>query len=259
MYIGITERGDAGIDFSWEEQIRNYSVDGAVLITKKLSNEFIKRVSSLHVDGYKVMVHCTVTGYGGSRLEPNVPDYKTQLAMFKILLETFPKENCILRIDPIFPSEKGLQKIMEVCSQASRIGLFPIRTRISIFDEYNHVKKRLSDNGLHPLYGTKFQADEKQLNNTASCLANLAQQYNISFETCAEDTLAKTANEIFQNTCFVCGCISEKDLKIMNIPYELMEQNPQERKGCHCLSCKKELLSTKKRCPNGCLYCYWKD
>lgn len=31
MLIGITERGDAGVDFSWEDPIRNHEVDAAVL------------------------------------------------------------------------------------------------------------------------------------------------------------------------------------------------------------------------------------
>lgn len=40
MKIGITERGDAGIDFSWFDKLMEpgrTGFDGAVLITKKLS------------------------------------------------------------------------------------------------------------------------------------------------------------------------------------------------------------------------------
>ena len=42
MKIGITERGDAGLNFDWRDKLP--SVDGAVLITKCLNDDFIEAV-----------------------------------------------------------------------------------------------------------------------------------------------------------------------------------------------------------------------
>jgi len=39
-YVGITERGDAGIDFSWQHRL----LDVNILITKRLSKEFNIRI-----------------------------------------------------------------------------------------------------------------------------------------------------------------------------------------------------------------------
>lgn len=39
MRIGITERGDASIDYSWVDKVSN--IDGAILITKNLTDKFI--------------------------------------------------------------------------------------------------------------------------------------------------------------------------------------------------------------------------
>ena len=86
-------------------------------------------------------------------------------------------------------------------------------------------------------------------------VATLLNRYNHIFETCAEMYLSQYAN------CFEgSGCVGKKDLEIMGleIPNNLLK-NMQNRKGCHCLSCKTELLSCKNRCPHQCLYCYWKD
>ena len=101
--IGITERGDAGIDLSWTQKLGH--VEGAVLITKNITNEFISNVLHLNNIGHKLIVHCTCTGFGGTELEPNVPDYKIQLNRLKLLIDSgFPISQCVLRIDPIIPT-----------------------------------------------------------------------------------------------------------------------------------------------------------
>lgn len=48
-----------------------------------------------------IVVHCTCTGWGHTRMEPNVPDYKQQLSQMKKLIESgFPASRMVLRIDP---------------------------------------------------------------------------------------------------------------------------------------------------------------
>jgi len=66
------------------------------------------------------------------------------------------------------------------------------------------------------------------------------------FEACAEYTPHQL------------GCISQKDFDILGIQGKATPAGFQ-RKGCMCIAGKVELLNSKKRCPHGCLYCYWKD
>lgn len=40
LKIGITERGDAGLDFTWAQSLINHKVDGAILITKNINPTF---------------------------------------------------------------------------------------------------------------------------------------------------------------------------------------------------------------------------
>lgn len=264
--IGITERGDAGIDFSWEDALKNKSIDGAVLITKKLSFQFIERVVELQKEGYQVIVHAAITGWGGTRLEPNVCSYKESVSLLCSLIQAgYRKENCVLRIDPVFPTKNGVKRLEDVISYTADMALFPMRVRISVLDEYNHVKERFRKSGFHPIYGEAFQADTEQINTLAQALVRIALKYQIVFECCAETKLiqeverVKNSLGITQDICIAAGCISEKELKLMGIGDETYTKNPQNRSGCLCLSCKKELLKNKSRCPNGCLYCYWKD
>ena len=74
MKIGVTERGDAGIDFTWVNKLKNRTVDGAILITKNVNDTFIKNVMDLYKNGFtQIIVHCTCTGHGRTIIEPNVP------------------------------------------------------------------------------------------------------------------------------------------------------------------------------------------
>lgn len=249
MRIGITERGDAGINLAWLSKINQ--VDGMILITKNLTEMFKFHVLDLYNKGYKIIVHCTCTGYGNTALEPNVPDYKVQLNSLRDLIDRgFPAENCVLRIDPIFPSEKGLNRIKDVLNYFMSLNTGVTRIRVSIVDEYRHVKERYRQRGWTPLYGDNFGPSASQVNMVADTL----RQYSFIYETCAEQALSFTFSQ-----CLIQGCISNADLRIMGLPEIFMSENPQNRKGCHCLSCKTELLTERKPCLHQCVYCFWKD
>lgn len=202
-----------------------------------------------------IVVHCTCTGWGHTRMEPNVPDYKQQLAQMKKLIESgFPASRMVLRIDPIFPTEKGVKRVSEMLNYYHSLGLpeNEIRYRISIVDEYPHVRERYKKLGFTPMYGGSFYPSEDQRNLVGNALS----EYPYQFDTCAEDILAYK----FPATFRIKGCISTEDLQIMGIKYDgTFPENPQGRNGCHCLACKTELLTPRKKCPHNCLYCFWKD
>lgn len=253
MKIGITERGDAGIDLSWKPKVMAGMVDGAVLVTKNITDMFIHNVMDCHVAGRKLIVHATCTGWGGSIVEPGVPRYMDQLAaLARLMEEGFPAGNCVLRIDPVFPIEAGLERVRKVIAFAEEKGILPgARIRISIYDEYRHVKERLEKAGYGPLYPDgRFQASGEQFRRTAGMLSG----YPYTFHACAEPELSRHAGNVRQT-----GCISEDDLRIFGLPMpENLTANPQGRHGCLCLSCKTELLTERKQCPHKCIYCYWK-
>ena len=107
--VGITEAGDAGIDLSWAKKLD--AVNGAVLVTKNVTSGFISKVLE---NPTKLIIHATCTGYGGTAVEPNVPAWQTQAsAVQKMVLEGFPKERVVIRVDPIIPTERGLERALE--------------------------------------------------------------------------------------------------------------------------------------------------
>lgn len=249
MKIGITERGDASIDYSWVEKLKN--VDGAILITKNITSRFIKEVLE---QKDKIIVHCTCTGYGGTELEPNVPPYSQQLNMCKKLCDMgFPMEKVVIRIDPIIPSRT---EHYEAFSAAHNMGFR--RFRFSVIDMYPHVRVRFKENGVPLPYGKNFAPDVNAKQAVLNFLDWTRAKYGYDFqmETCAESWLA---GDDGWGRCSMIGCVSEADLTLLGIDCDRQIPVGHQRKGCLCLSCKTELLSEKKRCPYQCLYCFWKD
>jgi len=234
MYIGITERGDAGLDLSWVNKL----YDANILITKNPNDEFIEEVLKQQ---NKIILHITCTGYGESILEPNVPTWtRVKSQVSKLIALGFPSEQIVLRVDPIIPTQKVLNLIEEIIFSFAILGIK--RIRYSFLDMYPHIKERFKKAKVKLPYES-FTAPQYMIENTIKLFDEFN---NLEFESCAENTKHKL------------GCISQKDLNILGVKMPDLPGGFQ-RNGCLCLGYKKELLSNKKRCPSQCLYCYWKD
>lgn len=244
MKIGITERGDPSIDFSWVE--KSEKMDGVILITKNLTDKVIENAQK-NLDKY--IFHISCTGYGGTVIEPNIPEFYKQLAQAKKLLDLgVSVDRVVIRIDPIIPTVKGMNVAGKVFLNAIKMGFK--RFRISLMDAYPHVRERMRKNGIEPPYGDMFTAPTEMFENVDSIVRQLKQIYpDITIESCAEGKLKETEQT---------GCVSEKDLKILGIKFDNVDNSGYQRKGCLCCSAKTELLSEKKQCPYKCMYCYWK-
>ena len=55
MKIGITERGDAGLDYAWVAKLNQ--MDGVILITKNLSDKFVQTVTDCYKSYPNIIVH----------------------------------------------------------------------------------------------------------------------------------------------------------------------------------------------------------
>jgi len=239
--VGITERGDAGLDFSWTKRLMRANI----IISKNLNDQLIYCLIK-HKD--RVIFHMTCTGWGSSFMEPNVPEpYFSYQQVEKLLNAGFPLKQLVLRVDPIIPTVVG-RLISEVALDLFSLlaGDNKLRVRYSFLDMYPHVKERFRQHKM-PLPYTSFKAPDDEIHNTLEMLSKYTKYYD--FESCAEDTIHKI------------GCISHKDLEALGISDDFNETRaPQQRQGCLCPGASKvELLRNTTCCQHGCLYCYWKD
>lgn len=93
MKIGITERGDAGIDLSWKNGLKR--CDGVILITKAPSKLIREDLPE------KSIIHCTITGYGGTRLEQGVNPKEVELKAYNKLFDKYG-DRVVLRYEEWF-------------------------------------------------------------------------------------------------------------------------------------------------------------
>ena len=250
--IGITEAGDAGLDTSWADKLD--SVDGAILVTKQFTPLFCEKALE-HKS--KVLIHATITGYGGTTIEPNVPPPDTEMKRVLELVDRgFPKEKVTIRVDPIIPTQKGIARAEKVITDAIKKGF--MRFRVSVIDMYPHVRERFREKGIEPPYHDNFQApwamfrsvDEMLYRVSLMCRNYAPWTYkDLQIEACAEPALKNVIQR---------GCISDYDLNLLGLEDNAADQEGFQRKNCLCYSGKTELLKTKQQCHHMCMYCYWR-
>ena len=240
--IGITESSEVSFNLDVFDRLYN----GNIIITKRLTNNLIDKLVE-YKD--KIILHFTVTGFGGSVLEPFVPTLEISRKKFGQLLDKgFPIDHCVLRIDPCIPTEKGLETMCKVVESFSGTGIK--RVRFSVLDMYDHVKKRFNESGIELPY-KMFHAPLEDRKKMYDVLCELGKKYGFAVEVCAEPGIESVS------------CLSQKDIDILGLTDKIkLVGNKGQRSNCGCPSNKKELIQSDdkaKRCLNKCLYCFWRD
>ena len=258
VQIGITERGDAALNTGWKKWVENGQP--AILITKNVI-KLIEENKQLLLNG-NVIIHATVTGLGGTRWEPNVPNYKKILEFLeKQIRYGFPKERLVIRCDPIFipfmaPETQSLFDYKSIISEILNFAIDnDLRYRISFFDYYPHVRERVKT-----LPQTLVIEKLNQIQPELHADILLRQGFLAMLEDYITTRGKKTEVEICGEPGLPCtGCLSKKDLDIFGIELDKDPETGMQRPACACLGIKRELLDNKHPCAHSCLYCYWKD
>lgn len=240
--IGITETSDPCFHLDLFDNL----YDANIIITKNLSNKLIEKLVE---NKDKCILHMTVTGMGGSKIEPFVPQpYKTLDAINLLIHKGFPVKQIVLRVDPIIPTEKGIETALNVLLLFQNVGIE--RLRISFLDMYKHTKERFISNNIRLPYDT-FHADKNTRKKAFKKIYDTAITMGYSIvQTCGEPD--------FENT----PCISQMDVDILGMTDKIILQGKKEqRTHCGCPENKRQLISWEKskiKCANKCLYCYMK-
>lgn len=248
--IGITETYDPCFVPDWETKL----LEANIVISKELNDEMIEK---LLIVKNSVIFHHTVTGQGGSVLEPNVKPPDVEFAQFeKLLSRGFPLDHYVLRLDPIIllnsETQERVENVLNLWKwYAADYDNVHVRCRVSIVDLYPHARERLAAAGIDVFYDG-FRAPPAVFARAAKIMEQYSEYFN--FECCAEPGFAPYP--------FIkqMGCASQFDIFLLGLhehDYGMPEK--KQRGDCLCLA-KKQILGVKPgRCPHGCLYCFWKD
>jgi DNA repair photolyase len=244
--VGITEAADPAYNKDWIKWALERR-EPTILITKNLPKLFADYPDIINQDN--ILFHATVTGYGGTFLEPNAPHPRDTLLELEKVTK---KDRITIRIDPIIPLKNFIERSFQVYSTATMFGFK--RFRISIMDLYPHVLKRF--NGYHEIQYELKQAYQWDLSHSVG----EHKDYMIHAPAVLRKQIIDQfpGAEICGEPGFLCGgCISRKDLILMGITPEKRYVKSDQREFCSCLGIKKELCKT-HNCPVLCVYCYWK-
>ena len=239
--VGVTEGGEVGFNLDCFDRLYNANI----IISKRLTNKLIEKLIE---NKEKIIFHCCVTGMGSSRIEPFVPKAEdTYKKLLKLLENGFPVSHVVLRVDPIVPTEKGIETALGVITAFSGLGIK--RLRFSFLDNYKHVKKRFKEEGIAELYNGEFHAPLELRQEYAKKIEEVAHVGGFEIvEACGEPGIESVS------------CLSQRDVDILGLTDKIiLEGSAEQREGCGCPANKSELLRLRPhQCENKCLYCYWR-
>jgi DNA repair photolyase len=239
--IGTCESGEIAFNLDAFDRLYN----GNIIITKRLTDKVIEKLVE-HQD--KIILHLTVTGFGGSRIEPFVPTVEdTHSKLVKLINAGFPVSHIVIRVDPIVPTERGMNTALDVIAAFGGLGIK--RLRFSFLDNYKHVKSRFSKEGIPELYNGEFHAPLEERLSCAKKIEEIAHDAGFeSIEVCGEPGIESIS------------CLSQKDIDILGLTDKItLDGSAEQRDSCGCPANKTELLKIRPhQCEHKCLYCYWK-
>jgi len=221
---------------------------GNLIITKRLTDKLIDKIVE---NKEKIILHICVTGMGGSKIEPLVPKKEWSYQQVKKLIDKgFPVKQIVLRVDPIVPTEKGIETAIDVINLFMDLGIK--RVRISFLDMYKHVKERFNNEKVKLPYNTFHATDVSRL-NALQMIINVTVRNNIDLEICGEPNIG----DMYLKTT---PCLSQKDVDILGLTDKItLIGNKEARTHCGCSENKTELIKDKPhQCNNKCLYCFWR-
>ncbi|HVP89801.1 MAG TPA: DUF1848 family protein [Terriglobales bacterium] len=195
--------------------------------------------------------HFTITGLGGTPLEPGTPPPAEALAGLTALVSLAGRpERVSLRFDPIVFWRDGggvrsnLDSFPAVAEAAAACGVRDIRT--SFAQWYPKARRRAASRGFGFI-----DPPEAEKRDRAAALAAEAGRRGLALWACAQPFLAGVEG-VRLSACIDGGLLGQ--LHPAREPAS-RRRDPSQRPGCLCTE-SLDIGSYAQLCPHGCVYCY---
>ncbi len=194
----------------------------------------------------QVVCQCTITGLGGTRVEPKVPPIQEVVCQLPRLVELCQDpQRVLVRFDPIVYWREGgaahtnvglADEVFKACRRAS-VG----QVRVSFATLYPKVRRRWADCRL-PAGEERWEA--------ARSLKDLASTHGLELRSCADPVWEELGVPR-------AGCIDGALLTRLHPHGEKAStaKDPGQRQSCRCTK-SVDIGSYAMVCRSGCLYCY---
>ncbi len=223
--------------FFWTKHPQAFTRPGPLrdLVARELLNPFIL---------------LTITGLGGSRIEPNVPPWRDAV---RAAAETIPllrgqPARIRWRFDPLLP---GVQAARLFSSIAPRMRDLGITDCIVSLPAAMSLK-----GGLQTLYREHGigEWDDHEARGFVENLAARAERLSLTLHACATPRLERWLPGVIRPAaCIGAGLASAMHPGGIEVP---QAKDPAQRKRCTCTRSEDLGSYTQTPCGSGCLYCY---
>lgn len=249
--IGITNQYDASVDLSIFDRLRPIF---NIIITRDLSSSLFLQKLLEHKTN--IILHVIVNGFGNTPMEPYSPHpRKMFMDIQRLIASGFPKNQIILRIDPVIPNEQGISALKLVLETFSSLRIK--RCRIRLFHCNKNVYTRVGWNYLNAMGfpNPYYREVENKIYKSAAAfhisqLESVLKEYEhlYEFETCERENL--------NHSHYGIGCVSNKDLRVFGVTDVDLQPNFERKDGCLCPVNVVELQKpSKEQCKFKCLHC----
>lgn len=199
----------------------------------------------------QLYLHFTITGLGGTPIEPGVPDYRAALAQLPALVALAGDPVRVsVRFDPLlFWEERGqarsnLDIFPEVTEAAAAVGIRDIR--VSFAQWYGKAARRASARGF-----AFYVPSEAEQRSRALELAAISAAQGLVLHACSQPALAGIPG------IRPSACIDGALLESLHPRREQASRRKDrgQRAACLCTE-SKDIGSYTQACPHACVYCY---
>lgn len=250
--IGINRKADASTDMSIFTKLKPIF---NVLITRDLSSQLF--YNNLLKYKAKIILHVIVTGFGATPMEPYTPHPRfTFLRLNQLIRDGFPKEQIVLRIDPVIPNKMGLEAFELVLNIFQRLKIKRCRYKLFLCNDKILLRQNWQYLNIHGFPNPYYNEIENKVYKSASkyhrkLVNDIIEKYSsiYDFESCDRDDIFNTEHQL--------GCVSFKDLNVLGINEVDLLPNYKNKKNCLCPVNVVELIDikTNKQCALKCLHC----
>lgn len=196
------------------------------------------------------IVHLTLTGLGGTALEPGVPTTREVLASLEPLLALLrgEPERLLWRFDPVLP---GVMSPAGFEALARPLAAHGIRSCIFSFPAHLSLKGPLDAQYARFGIERRGRAERRE---AALRLLEVACRHGLSLRACCQPQLVEDTRGAIQPASCISAELAVR-LHPRRLPLEL-PKDPAQRRHCTCSTSHDLGRYATDRCGSGCAYCY---
>ena len=234
--IGVIERLEPSFDFSWVKNLKDINIISSKNLTDSLIDILLNNKS-------KIIYHHNVTGFGGTSIEPGIYSIEeSKKQVNKLINRGFSLDQIVLRIHPIIPTQKGLDKFEEVLE--SYKDTYIKRVRLGFLVTWDRDKS--NEHFTKMLKEEKFNCKVQEINESL-VLNIIRNRTDYEYETCIDTGSFMP---------YALSCASGKDIRVLKLAISINSSKGVLR----CPDNRVELLTLDKHnpCPGRCAYCFYR-